>query len=703
MLQIKCDERRPSCTQCGDKRFECPGYPSRPLLRWSTKHEVFNPQKANASITEATSLARKERDTQQSEKGSLDPDKRHDTDTSGGCEIQYGDSVDPVVSNLEYDIGLNQQIFPTDDVIPIILHTSQPNVDGGAFVNVWSSEVHATTVEQRDTEAPSGEDEEVLSDCSLSPISSLSSPDNPMPESELARPQITNVMPETPGEDSDGNTSKPASPAFDDILSPFIANNTQRFHTPSPPICHEPSGALIELVPFYFNVVCHILSTFDSEQNVFRTFVSKKWQDSPIMFYTIQSLAAAKLVWFMPEMKTRSLEFRSLALNDLQERVSAAQYWDTELLFIVLLLGVSSSWFDIGDLGIPHLEAVQHAVINGKVQFSNDFDAISFFRNALIYWEMVSCAVSNKVAYHEYENLGPKETEEPRPVPLGAKGRAQRSPSRMIPHPWTGVASEPQAIFTRISRQIHALRSSTSGSPVGGQNLDKPGDFLEAVRQLDQSIWAYELPKLHSISNIGDPNTPAIHHLLLAEAYMYANIYQLYRIFPNVRRKRVKWMRELIATQNPYDQTPWAASQVRSWTVMLEQDDGTEKWLRFLGRNVIIRLEQIQTNSGTSCVQALLLLVAATSLSLGPGETDEEASGGLGEQQQEHFVEDKTDILRARQFVLDRLEFLSMTNLSAPIQYVRNIVLEIFKRLDVGADIFWMDVLHSMGLVTIIG
>jgi hypothetical protein len=241
------------------------------------------------------------------------------------------------------------------------------------------------------------------------------------------------------------------------------------------------------------------------------------------------------------------------------------------------------------------------------------------------------------------------------------------------------------------------------GITVGGQNLDKPGDFLEAVRQLDQSIWAYELPKLHSISNIGDPNTPAIHHLLLAEAYMYANIYQLYREFPNVRRKRVKWMRELIATQNPYDQTPWAASQVRSWTVMLEQDDGTEKWLRFLGRNVIIRLEQIQTNSGTSCVQALLLLVAATSLSLGPGETDEEASGGLGEQQQEHFVEDKTDILRARQFVLDRLEFLSMTNLSAPIQYVRNIVLEIFKRLDVGADIFWMDVLHSMGLVTIIG
>ncbi|CAI6062772.1 unnamed protein product [Clonostachys chloroleuca] len=674
------------------------------MLRWSTKHEVFDPKKANASITESTNLAHKERDTQQSEKDSLDTDKRHDTDTSSGCEIQYGDSVDPVVSNLQYDIGLNQQIFPTDDVIPIILHTSPPNVDGEAFVNVWTSEVYPTVVEQRDAEVPSGEDEEILSDCSLSHISSHDSPDNPLPETDLSQPQITNVMLETPGDDSDENTSKPASPPFGDILSPFIANDAQFFHTPSPPICHEPSGALIELVPFYFNVVCHILSTFDSEQNLFRTFVSKKWQDSSIMFYTIQSLAAAKLVWFMPEMKTRSLEFRSLALNDLQERVSAAQYWDTELLFIVLLLGVSSSWFDIGDLGIPHLEAVQHAVLNGKVQFSNDFDAIGFFRNALIYWEMVSCAVSNKVAYHAYEKMGPKETEKPGPVPPAAKHRAQQSPSRMVPHPWTGVASEPQAIFTRISRQIHALRSSTSASSMGGQNLDKPGDFLEAVRQLDQSIWAYELPKLHSISNIGDPNTPAIHHLLLAEAYMYANIYQLYRIFPNVRRKRVKWMRELIATQKPYDQTTWAASQVRSWTVMLEQEDGTEQWLRFLGRNVIIRLEQIQTNSGTSCVQALLLLVAATSLPLGSGETEEEeAAGGLEEQQQEYFVEYKHDILRARQFVLDRLEFLSMTNLSAPIQYVRNIVLEIFKRLDVGADIFWMDVLHSMGLVTIIG
>src|SRR5699024_8853541 len=123
------------------------------------------------------------------------------------------------------------------------------------------------------------------------------------------------------------------------------------------------------------------------------------------------------------------------------------------------------------------------------------------------------------------------------------------------------------------------------------------------------------------------------------------------------------------------------------WSSIL-QLEGMEAWLEFLGRNVITRLEQIPATSGTSCIQPLLLLVGSGSLSV--------ASELVGSGEEE-------EILRTRQFVLDRLSCISDLILSEPIHQVNLVAKEIFKRLDVGVDVFWMDVMHSMGVVTIIG
>ncbi|KAL1876794.1 hypothetical protein Plec18167_005204 [Paecilomyces lecythidis] len=436
-----------------------------------------------------------------------------------------------------------------------------------------------------------------------------------------------------------------------------------------------------ELVTTYFNIVCPILSTFDSDKNVFRTFMLQKWQSSLLLFYTIQSMAAAKMVWFMPEMKTRALEYQSLALSTLNSDISRAYKWNSELLFAVLLLGISSCWFDIKDLGICHLEAVQQAIVNKKVDDSDDFYSVDFLTDALVYWEMVSCVVDDSVTIHDYSKMGSPRSEQT----FSSNKLPSTNQARIKPHPWTGISSEPQFIFTRVARQIRSLRSYESTfSP----RLDSPGDVLNAVQALDEEIWACKLPGLHDISNIGDENTPAIHHLLLAEAYMFANLYQLYSIFSSVRQRRVNWVKKKPSVNCP-NHNSWAEDQLSLWAFILQQEDGTSKWLKFLGRNVIIRIEQIQTNSGTSCVQALLLLVAATSLtvSLELGDEDEE----------------QNEILQARQFVLNRLALLSESNLSEPIKHVRCVVLEIFKRLDLGVDVFWMDVLQSVGTLTIIG
>lgn len=611
----------------------------------------------------------------------------------------------PYICSPPGNTDTNEQDPPTDEFIMSDIYDTSSHMNTEGSVDVWSRELYRIIMNPGDIGSFPGENQDTLSDISSRSSSSPGLPDLPILEEQVPNQRTTTTMLETPaeslwGEDKADSTSPGGeipvcdSPSANPIGARTLGGNY-------PVVCREPTGLSVELVPFYFNVVCPILSTFDSEKNVFRTFVSKKWQDSVTMHYTIQSMAAAKLVWFMPDMRAHALEYRSLALGNLQKEISAASCWDTELLFIVLLLGISSCWFDITDLGIAHLQAIQKALLNGKVKFSDDFDTAGFFRNALTYWEMVSCAVSDTVTYNDYDNMELEQPEEPKPQPP-TRQRAHESPARIVPHPWTGVASEPQAIFTRILRQIHGLRTSGSTSTAVGLRLDRPTDFLETVRGLDEAIWSYSLPNLHDIGNIDDPNTPAVHHLLLAEAYMFANLYQLYCVFSNVRRKRVMWMKETAALRQ-FGPMSWAGAQVCSWTRILQQEDGTEKWQKFLGHSIIIRLEQIQTSSGTSCVQGLLLLVAATSLSLNTEVNEEEEEKAEGKLRQEVTTYGQEEILRARRFVLDRLNFLCVSNLSTPIQHVRNVVVEIFKRLDVGADVFWLDVLQSIGLLTIIG
>lgn len=433
-----------------------------------------------------------------------------------------------------------------------------------------------------------------------------------------------------------------------------------------PPSLFDTQG---ELVGAYFAIVCPIFSTFDSEQNLFRTFVNQHWQSSISMFYAILSMAAAKLTRTKPDMKLQALQYQSLALSNLYSEVCGASGWTTELLFVVLMLGLSTSWHDITDLGIAHLKAMQGAVL-GTLQLC-DQQIIRFFRNAVVYWEMVVCSVNDEVSVHDYSNV---DTLPLQPDQLNSDLESQVT--SIIPHPWTGVASAPQELFARVARHIRQVRSFSS-------DVLSPETFLDSLNSLEEEIWRLELPKLHEIANTGDQNTPAIHHLLLAEAYMFATLYQLYYAFPSRRQKCLGWMKEL--TGSHIDSSSWAEQQARSWPASVLQGS-SKRWIDFLGRNIIMRLEQIQITSGTSCVHSLLLLVGSGSLAVTEASTCNEA-----------------EIQRTRRFVLDRLSRISESILSEPISQVKLVVVEMFKRLDVGVDVFWMDILHSMGVVTVIG
>lgn len=433
-----------------------------------------------------------------------------------------------------------------------------------------------------------------------------------------------------------------------------------------------------QLIDAYFTTVCRIFSVYDSPQNLFRSYISRKWQSSSAMFYAMLSMSSAKLGRLSLTYKKRASEYQYLAIRQLSEAVNAASSWTPELLFVVLMLGLSTAWHNVSDLGLVHLQAVQNAVLNGAIKCSEDeLETLDFFKKALIYWEMVTSWVTEDVTIHDYAGPAPccsEQTAPPKSNPFSIE--------RLKPHPWGSISQEPQALFTRLVRVFRQLRSFEHGSKTPKSHLTEPAAFLQAVEDLENEIWKFELPSLHEIANTGDENTPPIHHLLLAEAYMFANLYQLYQVFPNLLSKRGRHL----------NQNHGSRSQMQNLTMLsssLPHSSATsEDWLKFLGRNIIIRLDQIHISSGTSCVQPLLLLVGSTSLSI---NADSECS------------EEEAEILRMRESVLARVSSISRACLSEPIHRVELAVKEVFKRLDVGVNVFWMDMLQNMGLSTIIG
>lgn len=433
-----------------------------------------------------------------------------------------------------------------------------------------------------------------------------------------------------------------------------------------------------KLIDAYFTTVCRIFSTFDSAQNLFRSYVSRRWQSSSAMFYAMLSMASAKLGRQSLTYKRHAFEYQSLAIKQLAEDISTASSWTPELLFVVLMLGLSTSWHHVSDLGLVHLQAMQHAVLNSSIKCADDeLETLDFFNKALVYWEMVTSFVTEDVTIHDYTRLSPCRQEQ-----TVSQVSNPFNMERLKPHPWTSIAQQPQALFTRLVRLFRQLRSFDHGSKTPKSHLTEPTTFLQAVEALEDELWRLELPSLHEIANTGDERTPPIHHLLLGEAYMFANFYQLYQVFPNLLSKRGRHLNQPHGPRSLMQNLTMVSSSLSN------SDVNSNDWLKFLGRNIIIRLDQIHTSSGTSCVQPLLLLVGSTSLSISP-----ESKGS----------EEEADIIRMRKSVLDRLSTISAACLSEPIHTVELAVTEIFKRLDVGVNVFWMDMLQNMGLVTIIG
>ena len=457
-----------------------------------------------------------------------------------------------------------------------------------------------------------------------------------------------------------------------------------------PSINHIP----VMLVSYYFQDVCSVFSSFDSELNPFRSYVSQVFQYSSPVFNAMLSSSAARLADEMPHLKIVGLQYQSQAMRSIAESLKEANKIPEDTLFAIFILGLSTAWHDGKDIGLAHFRAAQQAILSNSISFrGNGQSMISFFKYALVYWEMAVTLVSDEVEISDSDIVNDIGESNSTAISISEPGNV-----RVVPHPWTGVSWPVQVLFSRVAKVVGSLRSIKSSTNLGMIRYLK---LSEEAERLEVSLWSIELPLIANVDDTGDPNTPTSHHLLLAEAYIFGALYQIYRKFPNVLRKR----RDYLSTGTFRGTSPMD-NPLQEWYHSLPCDASDTTLLKSLGINIIYRLQQIPISSGTRSVQAILMFVAAGSLSL-PSHLISEDPCLLNThsvQPEALFGSDQSiHIIQLREFTISRLSALRKLIHSRPVDLMLRVIKEIYWRLDEGEDVFWIDVMHEMKCETMLG
>lgn len=448
---------------------------------------------------------------------------------------------------------------------------------------------------------------------------------------------------------------------------------------------HTEASALVE---HYFHDVCVIFSAYDSPMNPFRTVIGRLWDNSSSIFFAIQSMAAAHLANYMPNMRVTGLAMQRKAYECLQQELQLASInrtMDDKLLLAVLLLGLTACWHDSSDLGVAHLSAARALIqprllsedgLQGTDSTLND----QFFAEALIYWETCMAFVSQETFVPGMERRLP-------PNPLEDE---EASKDRMVfPHPWTGIAPRVLMLFAEVGRLVkhyctkrHALFDILQPLDI---DIDMPA-IITAATDLEEELLSICIPTPDQLVDVQDERTKKSDFINIAEATKCAALLEIYRAFPEILAGR------LGSVETADSHTTFFAFQQ---DYNRDLDLGNASWLTSLATHVLNLLASVPTSSGTRPQQLILLVTAAAELRLkGPSV----CSPGLSESTSYDL-----EVAQARGFAMTRLNELASRLPSKPVLIIIKLVREVWRRNDAGENVFWMDVMTENGWETIMG
>lgn len=432
-------------------------------------------------------------------------------------------------------------------------------------------------------------------------------------------------------------------------------------------LAHQPS----ELLSYYFKNVSKLYAVYDDYRNPFRSVVSNMHSHSQVISLAAQSMAAACLNEIHPRFNIIGRKLRQEAMN----LIFSQPQLDSKALLALMMFGPTGNWHDATDLGLDFYAMMRDriddlAATGELVQHEVNLNSFNFFREAMVFWEMLLTFVADDTAVRKCS------------TPLGPVLTCQ--PAKHIAHPWTGVARDAIEIVADVGRLVrsHRKRHRQQGF-VTQAYVHQLNHDLERARELENQLLACRHPDANNIVHPEDAETPVWHLTTLAELYRYAGLLQLYRVFPDTLSSRLSAEDNHAPALLVPDEHAMDIAHRRS------------KWLTSFALEALRLLETMPLESGTRDFQPFLLVILSSELVCElPGvdhpDGDEEVDS--------HFVE----VALMRKLVLDRLTTCLTLLPPKPIRVCIDIVKETWRRIDAGQqNVYWLDVVIQNGWETI--
>ncbi|KAM5349541.1 hypothetical protein ACJ41O_006046 [Fusarium nematophilum] len=640
--KIKCDERKPTCSRCEDRGYQCPGYALN--VRWSQKHQMRADMLAAQDQTQSSARQRNTQRTQRNVGEAASPALDLASDN-----IQEVDSW--LNSPSRWDFMMPPELLSLDNTAHALLLNETPAC---AVDAPWGSpymDSTAWTVAGDNSNPTFGVDEPSrVSECP--------------PDAEAPEPIVSSqpVEEQSPFGDMSNPQAEPDSRALVEAHQPFLDPPRELFNLPN---------ALSE---YFFREVITLYCSWDSKSNVMRNIVENMWQSSGALHHTIQSMAAACLSEDFPHLLAVARQEHVQALQLIQNKVPSAQ--KQAMLLSSMLLGHTSSWLSPHNLATEMFRA-SNSILDDITAETGDCAGLSFFNDTMDYWAMLLVYLTDRQQlgdYHRDSSVGPTD------------------PTKWIePHPYSGISHDMIRTLTDTGSLIFQYRKHMAKVKfMTEKDLDVFRAALREARRLERILLAHRAPDLSQVKDPGDPKTPLKHLELMDEAYRCTGLLQLYRVFPDLLNERyAPWNKDDILRPLPAQRTP----------TMLER----QTWLTKFAMHILGILRDISFESRTRSVQPFIMVAVSSELRRDPQHLHLPSSSSA---EMDLFSIDHAsiEVARARKFVGSRLAAYTHILPLRKSRVIFELINHVWSALDAGEeDVYWLDIAYEKNLGTMMG
>lgn len=357
------------------------------------------------------------------------------------------------------------------------------------------------------------------------------------------------------------NVGEPLWNSFTDLEeAEFFDSQHDLIPATSLSIIQPPAHMPTTLIEYWFQHICPVRSTFDSDINNNRSLARNSWATSEPVFYAMQVMSAVCLSDSMPHLSQSLSSLREQATISINQGISRVRNSrvnevTADLVFAVLAMGTSSHWVGVVSVDLHWLELCRELLsLWGDNISTADSLLHAYFRQALVYWEMLLTVVGHGSNPSNVEKRRRKYQSRLRrallleadPLDFRVDEDPVVSPSLKplgtLPNSWCGISNEVVETFG----QVLALCQSAYENNQPKTNLtlhttSRALCDLAVAHELENELLRMDFDTIVLLEEVQgflvdtrDDNTPVSHLLQTAEAYRKAGLLQLYLTFDDL-------------------------------------------------------------------------------------------------------------------------------------------------------------------------